>query len=397
MRDVVGPGTVLGYCTNVHAGSSLRDTLRNLEQHTLSVKARVSPEEPMGVGLWLAAGAARDLLAAPGELSRFRDWLDDRGLEAFTLNGFPYGDFHGREVKYRVYEPDWRAPERLRYTLDLARIQAALRPEGAEGSISTLPIAWRASIAADASGVEQAAAQFRELADQLARIEDEHGRLIHVDLEPEPGCYLDKSQDVVEFFERHLLREGNAGRIRRHLRVCHDICHAAVIFEPDSIALENYARAGIEVGKVQISSAIRARFDSLDVSGRREMMRQLGEFAEDRYLHQTVIRGAGGEQTFHDDLPPLVRQDATAQPEGEWRIHFHVPLYLAGFGLLETTQQQIDECLAAVRRFSAVRHFEAETYAWTVLPSELRVDELAAGIAHELTWLRQRFLVPSSA
>jgi hypothetical protein len=397
MRDVFGPGTILGYCTNVHAGASLRETVRNLEQHTLAVKSRVSPNEPMGVGLWLAARAARDLLAEPEELSRFRDWLDDRGLEAFTLNGFPYGDFHGREVKYRVYEPDWRDPERLRYTLDLARIQATLRPAGAEGSISTLPVGWRASIAADKSGVEQAAAQLRDLADQLARIEDEHGRLIHVDLEPEPGCYLDKSSDVVEFFEQHLLRNGNAGRIRRHLRVCHDICHGAVMFEPDSIALENYARAEIEVGKVQISCAVRARFDLFDGAGRKEMMRQLGEFAEDRYLHQTVIGGASGALAFHDDLPALLSQDTATEPSGEWRIHFHVPLYLASFGLLETTQQHVDECLAAVQRFSTVRHFEAETYAWSVLPSELLVDELAVGIAQELTWLRQRFLVPSTA
>jgi len=397
MRDVFGPGTILGYCTNVHAGASLRETVRNLEQHTLAVKSRVSPNEPMGVGLWLAARAARDLLAEPEELSRFRDWLDDRGLEAFTLNGFPYGDFHGREVKYRVYEPDWRDPKRLRYTLDLARIQATLRPAGAEGSISTLPVGWRASIAADKSGVEQAAAQLRDLADQLARIEDEHGRLIHVDLEPEPGCYLDKSSDVVEFFEQHLLRNGNAGRIRRHLRVCHDICHGAVMFEPDSIALENYARAEIEVGKVQISCAVRARFDLFDGAGRKEMMRQLGEFAEDRYLHQTVIGGASGALAFHDDLPALLSQDTATEPSGEWRIHFHVPLYLASFGLLETTQQQVDECLAAVQRFSTVRHFEAETYAWSVLPSELLVDELAVGIAQELTWLRQRFLVPSTA
>ena len=396
MRDVLGPGTTLGYCTNVHAGASLRETVQNLERHTLAVKARVSPDEPMGVGLWLAAQAARDLLAEPDELSRFRDWLNDRGLEAFTLNGFPHGDFHGPEVKYRVYEPDWRHPERLRYTLDLARIQAALRPEGAEGSISTLPVGWRASMAADAPGVERAAAHLRDLAEQLARIEDEQGRLIHVDLEPEPGCYLDKSPDVVEFFEQHLLRDANAGRIRRHLRVCHDICHGAVMFEPDSTALENYARAGIEVGKVQISSAVQARFDVLDSDGRSEMMRQLGEFAEDRYLHQTVIRGEGGEQSFHDDLPVLLSAHKAAQPAGEWRIHFHVPLYLVGFGLLETTQQHIDECVAAVRQFSAVRHFEAETYAWSVLPSELRVDELAVGIAHEITWLRQRYLVPST-
>jgi hypothetical protein len=396
MRDVLGPGTTLGYCTNVHAGAGLKETVQNLKRHTLQVKAAVSPDESMGVGLWLPARTARDLLAEPEELSRFRGWLGDQGLEAFTLNGFPHGDFHGREVKYRVYEPDWRDPERLRYTFDLARIQAALRPEGAEGSISTLPVGWRPSIAGDPSGAERAAEHLRDLADRLARIEDEQGRLIHVDLEPEPGCYLDQSSDVVDFFEQHLVSDGKEDQIRRHLRVCHDVCHGAVMFEPHDVALGNYARAGIQVGKVQISSAVRARFDPLDSAGKREMIQQLSEFAEDRYLHQTVIRTVDGDRSFHDDLPAVLSQDAALHPKGEWRIHFHVPLYLESFGLLETTQQQIDECLAAVQQFSSVRHFEAETYAWSVLPSELLVAELAVGIAGELNWLRQRFLVSST-
>ena len=112
MRDVLGPGTTLGYCTNVHAGESLAETIGNLERYSLAVKKRVSADEPMGVGLWLSAQAARELLEATGPLTRFRDWLDETGLEPFTLNGFPYGDFHGPEVKYRVYAPDWRDPAR---------------------------------------------------------------------------------------------------------------------------------------------------------------------------------------------------------------------------------------------------------------------------------------------
>jgi hypothetical protein len=75
---------------------------------------------------------------------------------------------------------------------------------------------------------------------------------------------------------------------------------------------------------------------------------------------------------------------------GEWRVHFHVPLYLKRFGLLETTQQAVLDCLAAIRRFSDVRHFEVETYAWGVLPRELQVDDLATGIAEEMRWARQQ-------
>jgi len=388
MRDVLGPGTTLGYCTNVHAGASLAETIANLERYAVAVKKRVSPAEPMGVGLWLSAKAARDLLAEPDALPRFKDWLDEAGLESFTLNGFPHGDFHGPEVKYRVYEPDWRDPERLRYTLDLARILAALRPEGSEGSISTLPIGWRASISADPTGAEQAAGHLTELAAQLERIEQEQHRVIHVDLEPEPGCYLDTSSDVVKFFEPYLFKNGDSAQVRQHLRVCHDVCHAAVMFEDDADAIANYENAGIQIGKVQISSAVRMAGDQLDEADRRRALDQLRSFAEDRYVHQTMIRGSG----FHDDLQAALDGASADDLQREWRVHFHVPLYLERFGLLETTQERIDTCLAGLKGHSSVRHYEAETYAWSVLPSELRVADLAEGIADELDWLRERHL-----
>ena len=393
MRDVLGPGTTLGYCTNVHAGAGLEETIDNLKRYSLAVKKRVSTDEPMGVGLWLSAQAARELLEATDPLTRFRDWLDEAGLEPFTLNGFPHGDFHGPEVKYRVYAPDWRDPARLLYTLDLARILAVLRPEGAEGSISTLPIGWRASLGTDPSGPAQAARHLHELAEQLERIEQEQGRLIHVDLEPEPGCYLDTSQDVVEFFENHLWRDRDGDRIRRYLRVCHDICHAAVMFEENAAAIASYEKAGIQIGKVQISSAIRMAGDRLDAAERRSALDQLSRFAEDRYLHQTVIR----DNRFYDDLPLALGEPDAVELRSEWRVHFHVPLYLERCGLLETTQRQVDDCLCALKGRGLVRHYEAETYAWSVLPSELRVADLAAGIATELRWLRERFSAHAAA
>ena len=102
-----------GYCTNVHAGRTLAETRANLERHALAVKQRFSPDRPMGIGLWLSAKAAAELIAARQE-PEFRDWLAERGLVPYTLNGFPYGDFHQEVVKHRVYEPTWWQAERLR-------------------------------------------------------------------------------------------------------------------------------------------------------------------------------------------------------------------------------------------------------------------------------------------
>src|SRR5262245_26679909 len=88
----------LGYCTNVHAGVDLEQTQANLERFARVVKRRFSPQAPMGVGLWLSASAARGLLDGQ-RLPPFAAWLAEVGLVPFTLNGFPYGDFHRRVVK----------------------------------------------------------------------------------------------------------------------------------------------------------------------------------------------------------------------------------------------------------------------------------------------------------
>ena len=393
MNDVVGPGTVLGYCTNVHAGASLEQTLANLKRYALAVKARVSPGADMGVGLWLSAAAAGDLLEQ-GRVAELAAWLGEHGLTAFTLNGFPHGDFHQPVVKHRVYQPNWADDERLNYSLNLTYILSQLLPEGAEGSISTLPVGWGAEFEQSPDALAAAAGNLRRVAQHLSHIEQATGRLIHLDLGPEPGCYLDSSEDVVNLFQNYLFLAAQEEQVLRYLRVCYDICHSAVMFEEHAEAFDRYRRAGIAVGKVQVSSAVRARFGAHTDQDRQSMREQLGSFAEDRYLHQTVVRDGGDGpplDRFFDDLPAALASLQTgSKPGGEWRIHFHVPLYLSCFGLLETTQDEVLTCLAELRKQGGVRHFEAETYAWNVLPTELQVEDLAEGIARELTWLREQ-------
>lgn len=392
MLDALGPGTILGYCTNVHAGATYQQTLENLEKHAVGVRQRVSPTEPMGVGLWLSARAARQLLEE-GRLAEFREWLSERGLLPFTFNGFPHGDFHQDVVKFKVYHPDWSEDGRLEYTIDLANIFACLLPEGGEGSISTLPLGWSEDFRQSGERLSRAAEGLRSVSAHLARLEAERGKLIHLNLEPEPGCRLTTSEDLVEFFEQHLLGGADEDVVRRHLRVCHDVCHAAVMFEDQEAVLDCYQRAGIAIGKVQLSSAIRARFDRLDDARTASALAQLRSFAEDRYLHQTAIRrgSEGGASEFIPDLPEALGRARNAGSRlGEWRVHFHVPLYLKEFGLLETTQDTVRECLSIVRRYSSVKHFEAETYAWSVLPTELQQADLADGIAREIDWVRHQ-------
>jgi sugar phosphate isomerase/epimerase len=374
-----------GYCTNVHAGATLEATRANLAKHAVAVKARYSPDRPMGIGLWLSAQAAQEL-AAGGGAAEFRDWLAERGLVPYTLNGFPYGDFHQAVVKHRVYEPTWWQAERLDYTQRLVELQHELLPPGLEGSISTLPIAW-GTPCPDRAGQELAGQRLHQAAQHMHKLEERTGRLIYLCLEPEPGCVFSFADDAVHFFQWQLLDREDDEIVRRHVRICHDVCHAAVMFEDQAAVLGKYRDAGIKVGKVQVSAALRMDLDLFEppsAQPRAEAIRQLSQFAEDRYLHQTVVRRRG-DDIFYEDLG-LALASERDDPLGEWRVHFHVPIYLKQFGRLYSTQEQIGQCLRALKMTSDCRHFEVETYAWGVLPPELRQPDLASGIAEELRW-----------
>jgi hypothetical protein len=377
----------LGYCTNVHAGADLDRTCDNLRQHALAVKQIVYPDTPLGIGLWLSAAAAADLRQG-SRVNDLRAWLEAAGLLPFTFNGFPYGDFHQRVVKHRVYQPAWFEPARRDYTLDLIAIQDQLLPSGMEGSISTLPLQW----GNPSPTPEQLAASARNLAavaEALRRLRDRTGRQISVCLEPEPGCALQRSADVVRFFEQYLLAGRDERAIREHLRVCHDICHAAVMFEDQAEAIARYRAAGIGIGKVQVSSAVVVELDALADEDRPRALDQLREFDEQRYLHQTCVRlTEDAVPVFFEDLPPALQSFGGPPQRGQWRVHFHVPIYVERFGFLATSRSDIQACLRALRGCAELHHLEIETYAWTVLPETLRQATLAEGIAAELRWFQ---------
>ncbi|MCC9599174.1 metabolite traffic protein EboE [Stieleria sp. JC731] len=387
--------TQVGYCTNVHAGTDLNSIRENLTRYAVAVREKLAltrPCEQLGVGLWIPDEASRQLV--DGELDRFAAFLTEAKLSAFTINGFPFANFHGDRVKQGVYLPTWADRERLEYTQRLATILSAIMPDDeAIGSISTLPIGWPDNPFANDNArnikLDVAGANLRTLATFLADLHDSSGREITVAIEPEPGCTLDTVDDMVAFFDAQLPDKQH----RQYISACHDICHSAVMNEPQRDAIKAYADAGISIGKVQVSSAIVADWKSIPAEQHADALKQLSEFAEDRYLHQTGQVDRQGGFRLATDLPELIRQtDVEKLAElDRWVIHFHVPIFLERFGLLQTTRAEVLECLAALSDAEIdvdfTGHLEAETYAWTVLPSEMRARGLAEDIAGELDWL----------
>jgi len=406
------PHVQLGYCTNVHAGTDLAAIRDNLSEFAVAAREQLKQTghgDTLGVGLWIPNEAAEQLVA--GQRDGFREFLAANGLIPYTINGFPYANFHGESVKQRVYLPTWAEGARLDYTQRLAEILAdLLAADQPLGSISTLPLGWpdnpfaptgdsRSSrVSADNALIKASGKQLRELAKFLQQLHQRTGKHIVVAIEPEPGCMLDTIDDMIEFFQSQLPEPHH----RRYLTACHDICHSAVMNESQRQVIQRYADAGIAIGKIQVSNAIVANWSDMNSADHETALRQLGKFAEDRYLHQTGK--IGREQTFQlaEDLPQLVRQTTPADLAAalRWVVHFHVPIFLQQFGLLSTSRDAVVECLQAIvddsigTRFTG--HFEVETYAWTVLPSEMRQRGLAEDIAAEMRWLTDQLSVQVS-
>jgi len=379
----------IGYCTNVHAGPDLESTQENLLRYASRVKQQYSPSGPMGVGLWLAAPAASSLQDQT-KLTSFREWLNEQELVPFTLNGFPYGDFHSEVVKHDVYKPTWFETDRLTYTTNLIDALHGLLPEGMEGSISTLPVAWDRKSMTPQQWL-QTSQQLLTLCRYLRRLEQNTGRLIYVCLEPEPGCVLDVAKDMIDLFKERLLPFDDDEIVTRYLRICHDVCHSAVMFESQAEVLQRYQQLGIRVGKVQVSSAVRVNFGALAEDDRSAALEQLANFNEPRYLHQTSIKKSNGESCFYEDLPLALETVSSPDKLTEtWSVHFHVPVYLDSLGLLGTSRGDILECFQVCQSMPELKHYEVETYAWNVLPEEHQVENLSDGIAREMNWVRQQ-------
>lgn len=381
---------LVGYCTNVHPGSTLAETTSQLETHAKDVLEKSGLSE-LGIGLWLNNQVASELTKNPAQLNAFQAFLLQNRLIPYTFNGFPFGNFHQPVVKKEVYRPDWTCPERLHYTTDLASILSIILPAGNEsiGTISTLPIGWGKKT--DKDYHQEASKNFLELVDFLSDLEERTGKRIQVCIEPEPGCTLGNMTETIAFFLRYLTPKDNLhrSRIRRYLSVCYDTCHAAVMKETVPENLRLLKEAELEIGKVQVSNAPFVEFDQLSTSERESAWQQLESFSEPKYLHQTtVLLESDGQQfRFYEDLTKAM-EDSDVFQKGQWTVHFHVPIDCSRIQNLGTTSNHnLELAKCASMDEVKVHHWEVETYAWNVLPKENQPDNLATGISREVVYL----------
>lgn len=377
-------GLHLAYCTNVHRGETWAETFDSLNTHTLRVKERVQPKGRYAIGLRLGDQASREL-ADPQRLLDFQRWLDQHDCYVFTINGFPFGQFHGTRVKENVYRPDWTDPRRLEYTIRLFDLLAQLVPPGIEGSVSTSPGSFKDFIASP----EQERAMrdhFWRCVEHIAALSERANRQLHLGVEPEPFGWFENTAETLNFFEQMRDEHPGDSRLERHLGVNYDACHFAIEFEDPAQAVAQFQMHGIRLSKIHLSNALRLRPSVA-------ALKELTAFAEDVYLHQVIVRAADGSLTRFRDLTPALSSPLARLPatDSEWRVHFHVPLHWQPGGELNTTSDHVLGLLKLLELHPHLcSHLEMETYTWAVLPEPWRSRDAVDQLVGEYEWtLRQ--------
>ncbi len=393
-------GHHLTYCTNIHPGESWRETFQNLKEYIPGIKKELSPQSQFGIGLRSSHEASLDLIKSD-TLAEFKTWLKENGCYVFTLNGFPYGGFHRQVVKDVVHQPDWTTSERLVYTERLFDLLSELLPEGMDGGISTSPLAYRHWYKGKNQldeAIRKSTLNIAAIALKLHRIYQKTGKLLHLDIEPEPDGILENTQEVLDFYRNWLVPLGGKylmetlgihseeaeKYLKEHIRICYDVCHFAVVYEKPEEVFEAFEAEGIKIGKIQISAALKANIPK-EKSGKDKIEELISPFAESTYLHQVVAKDSNEKLSSFKDLPEALENLYTTKAV-EWRIHYHVPIFLSDYGKISSTQQDILNVLQYIKNKKVCNHLEVETYTWEVLPEGINLD-LGGSITRELQWV----------
>jgi hypothetical protein len=386
---------LLTYSTLVHPGDTWDEMWNSLITFVPRVKERVAPRESFGISLRLSASSAATLVNDKSKREQLKRFLGENDMFLYTVNAFPYGPFKGRTVKEQVYEPDWRTDERTQYTINVAEILGDVAPPGTSPSIQSAPLGFKPRVTGP-DVVALYTEHVMQVAARLVEIRERTGRTIGLSLEPEPFCFLETTDETVDYFTNHLYSGASAARLaklagipisealnalRRHVGIVFDICHQAVEYENISESLQKLVNAGIPVFKLQEAAALyvpQVNQKSVDV---------LQRFAETIYLTQTIEKKDGQFSKFLNLEDAFAKWRPSSEAR-EWRTHIHVPVFLDDLGAFRTTRFAIEDALRFHKANPLSRQLEIETYTWDVLPDNLKTGDIVDYVCREIEWVR---------
>ena len=373
-------GIHLAYCTNIHRGEGWNETFHGLNQYTLKVKEKVSQSDPFAIGLRLGYKAALELSeTCSGNLDEFIKWLDHNNCYIFSINGFPYGQFHGSRVKEQVYSPDWTFDSRVEYTNLLFDILAEILPSGMSGSVSTLPGSFKEFIQDDTQQGNVIIENLARCGKHINDLIEKTGKDLHLGLEPEPLGWFENTPETLSFFKR--FRNIHGDEFDNVIGVNYDTCHLAIEYENAKESLLLLKNNNIKISKIHLSSALKLKPNQQTVDS-------LKEYQDDVYLHQVIAKLQNGGLIRFKDLPDAIENFLKGNcNDDEWRVHFHIPLHASPDSLFDDTRDHIKDTLSVLSSDPEMcKHLEMETYTWEVLPNSLQSNSVVDQLSLEYDW-----------
>ena len=390
----------LTYSTLVHPGDTWEDIWASLRKYVPQVKKNVCPNDKFGVSLRISGSTSETLINSPEKRADLRKFLDDNDMYLYTVNAFPHGPFKNQIVKEQVYEPDWSSETRLKYTMNVATILADVAPDFVNPSIQTPPLGFKPNVTSELV-IEAYAENIRRLATHVNNIYRYKGRTVTLAIEPEPACFLETTPETIDFFNNYLRTEksytnlaGKTGAtlegaheiLARHVGVVYDICHQAVEYEDITKSLQALKDNKVSVWKLQEAAAMMV--PKVD----QKMVDAIRKYAKTIYLTQTHQRDEDGTITRYLNLEDAIAAWEKNPRPCEWRIHFHVPVFLEDLGPFKSTRFAIEEALAFQKMHRLSDQLEIETYTWDVLPDELKTGDIVDYVTKELEWVKSQLV-----
>ena len=385
----------LTYSTLVHPGDDWVQMWDSLVTYVPKVKERWAKNHRFGVSLRLSAASASTLAKSQAERDTLKKFLNDNNMYLYTVNAFPYGPFKGTIVKEQVYEPDWRSEERTTYTKNVADVLADVSPDDVSPSIQSAPLGFKPRVTGP-DVVDSFTDHVIRVCAHLVDVETRTGRVVTLALEPEPYCFLETTDETVEYFTKHIYSGKSAEKLaklarmpiseahvalRRHVGIVFDICHQAVEFEDIGACLQKLVAAGIPIFKLQEAAALHVP----EVT--QKIVDVLKNYSKTIYLTQTVEKKDGKLTRFLNLEDAFAAWEKNPGPR-EWRTHFHVPVFLEDLGPFRTTRFAIEDALRFHKAKPLSRQLEIETYTWDVLPDNLKTGDIVDYVCRELDWVK---------
>lgn len=284
------------------------------------------------------------------KIKNIKKWQNTNKLNINSFNGFVYQNFHLKNIKEKIYYPDWSSKKRLDFTQKIIKTSDILNVKK-NISISTLPLSYKKWI--QSKHIIYILYKFKHQICAMIKHLKKNKNYIHIDLEPEPYCIIENYHTIKKFYIKVINKKN-----KKHICLCYDICHFSVNFEKHEKIIKHMKNL-IHIGKIQVSSALSV---ILPVNPRiiKRLKNTLFILNKSNFLHQCVIKKNLIIKKVSD--VKYVIKNISINNDKEIKIHCHIPIYKKKFGHMYTTQKETKKVLNFIQQQNITKHIEIESY-----------------------------------